>query len=96
MWIMTSTGEALIDATKINRIFAVDKGDAYLVSAGIDGNEKPVTLCKCSTFKGAVEPIAEIADYLTSDRTIWYAPDNFIDRPMPKIQDSRVKRRGGS
>lgn len=96
MWIMTSTGDTLIDATKINRIFACDKGDAYLVSAAIDGNDKPVTLCKCATFKGAVDTIDEIADYLTHDRTIWYAPDSFIDRPMPKVQDSRVKRRGGS
>ena len=96
MWIMTSSGEALIDAAKCSRFFAVDKGDAVLVSAAIDGSDKPVTICKCATVKGAVEVIAEIADYVTRDRALYTAPDNFIDRPMPKVQDSRVKRRGGS
>ena len=96
MWILTSTGEALVDAAKCNRIFAVDKGDAVLVSAAIDGSDKPVTICKCATLNGAVEVIAEIADYVTRDRLIYNAPDNFIDRPMPKVQDSRVRRRGGS
>ena len=96
MWILTASGEALIDAAKCNRIFAVDKGDAVLVSAAIDGSEKPVTICKCATIKGAAATIGEIAEYLTHGEALYYAPESFIDRPMPKVQDSRVKRRGGS
>ena len=96
MWILTSNGESLIDISKCNRIFAVDKGDAVLVSAGFDGSDKPVTICKCATIKGAVETIGKIAEYISRGETLYYAPESFIDRPMPKVQDSRVKRRGGS
>ena len=96
MWVLSSTGTTLIDLNHCSRIIVAERDDAVLVSAVIDRTEKPVTLCKCETMKAAREVMAEIADNIGRDLLIYRAPDNFIDRPLPKVQDARVKRKGGS
>ena len=96
MWIMVPSGDAMINSDRCGRFVIVEKCDAILVSAQVDHSDKVATICKCECKTTAWDVLDDIAHALARGDAVWYAPSNFADRTMPKIMDSRVKRRGGS
>lgn len=95
MWIMSGDGTSLVNAEHYDRIELVYKGDAWLISAFTqDGS--PKTLGKFVTKTEALRTMQELVSAYDRMSETFVMPENLYDRPMPKIMDARVKRRGGS
>ena len=95
MWVLGGSGE-LVNLERANRIFAHSLGDCVLIGADFGNGLKPGNLGKYESENTAKELIAEIAQAMADDREVYIMPENRYDVVQAKIQDSRVKRRGGS
>jgi hypothetical protein len=96
MYILNASGEALVDLAKCARITADDKADCVTLCAAVDRTDRAVTLGRFATMDGAKRALADIAEAIADGEAVFFIEGCFSDREAPRVQDARVRRRGGS
>jgi hypothetical protein len=95
--ILSSNKHIVVDTAKYGRLYIQQKVDAVLLfAAGETEQIVPQVIGRFTTLLEAEETLLEIVEAVENEEKTFLMPGNHFDKPMPKIQDARIRRKGGS
>jgi hypothetical protein len=110
--ILSSNKHIVVDTAKYGRLYIQqadpspnggfwyvneNKVDAVLLfAAGETEQIVPQVIGRFTTLLEAEETLLEIVEAVENEEKTFLMPGNHFDKPMPKIQDARIRRKGGS
>jgi hypothetical protein len=97
MWVLSGSGEQIINMAQVRRVFLNRVGDAVLVGANYGDEAKVASLGKYREMDTAKRILYDLVTAMGDGREFFIMPENAYDVIYEsRIMDSRVKRRGGS
>lgn len=97
MWVLSGSGEQIINMAQVRRVFLNRVGDAVLVGANYGDEAKVASLGKYREMDTAKRILYDLVTAMGDGREFFIMPENVYDVIYEgRIMDSRVKRRGGS
>lgn len=96
MYIVNERSACIVNAQYAREIFLADTSDSVLLSACLQGEDKPRTLERYKTHEEALRAMNELVYALTNGEETFCMPDSSYYFSERIIHDSRTKRKGGS